>query len=183
MSSRTHQLDPQAACPHDAWYNGNPILMIANGTFADMLPMLEEHVAVGIMDREILDKYIAQWNAIPLEERRSHRNSVIQDTTPVPIKQKDGKIEMIAKPSDNGRMAHKPQQMTKKRQPRVAPGSLINRPDPFAAEEASAAARGALSSAPNPMGNSIPQAIKPNTANTPQPPRAQVPVGPVTATV
>lgn len=128
----------ELACPHDGWYNGNPKLMIANGTYADYRHRLETWVEKGKMQASDLAAYDAKWAAIPLDEKKDRRGKVLESIKKVPVRSKDGKVEYVSKPSDNGHASadeRKPQlrrQLTL-RQPL---GSLDTRPDPLAAEEA-----------------------------------------------
>lgn len=137
MSNSDYDRPIEAACPHDGWYNGDPRLMIINGTFLDFRPRFVQRVESGKMKPESLAKLDEEWGAIPIDTRRSNRNNVIDDSTPKPKKSRDGKVIMAALPSDNGgKQAEKNPQFRKPLRPRMPIGALANRTDPFAAEEA-----------------------------------------------
>ena len=88
------------------------------------------------MKQPDLEKFDEQWAAMQMDEKKRRRNKVIDDTTPKPLKLRDGKIEMVSKPSDNGitHLEINPQ-LRKPLRPRMAIGAIANRPDPLALEE------------------------------------------------
>lgn len=161
MANPAYEQSVDTSCPHDGWYNGNPKLMIINGTYADYRPRLEGWVASGKMKASDLALFDKQWSEIQLSEKQKRRNKVIEDTTPKPVKLRDGKIEMQAKPSDNGlRLADGQPQLRKPLRAKMAPGSIANRPDPLALEAMSASSRAmGAEAAPNGLGKTVPQFV------------------------
>lgn len=134
------------ACPHDGWYNGNPNLMIANGTYADYRHRLVAWVEKGKLSQADLNGFDARWAQVPLQMKKERRQGVIEGIKKVPVKSREGKIDYVSKPSDNGRGsldAKKPalRRQLSQRQPL---GSIDTRPDPFGAEEAAMLAGGSL---------------------------------------
>lgn len=138
--SRNLDYPVELACPHDGWYNGNPKLMIANGTFADYRHRLVMWVEKGKMKQSDLDVLDKQWAAIPLDQKRTRRNTVLEDIKKIPKREKDGKVEYVCKPSDNGRAAREERkpQLRRTLTHRQPLGSIDTRPDPLAAEETAA---------------------------------------------
>lgn len=171
------QLDRPAgsACPHDGWYNGNPKLMLINGTYEDFRYFFAEYVEQNKMTQSELDELDRQWEAIPLETRIDARQRVLKDTEPQ-MKKIDGKPEMVQKPSDNGSATKgtKPQ-FRKEMTPSRVPGSLASRPDPLAAKLAAKQSAGGVPSqaaktpVPSAAGSTIPQAVIP-PSQSPVPP-------------
>ncbi len=88
----------ELACPHDGWYNGNPLLMQANGTYLDYRHRLVAWVEKGKMNPNDLANLDAIWNEIPLEEKRARRAKVLKDLEFNPLRLRDGKIEMVTTP-------------------------------------------------------------------------------------
>lgn len=157
MSNPNYERSVDNSCPHDGWYNGNPKLMILNGTYADYRPRLVGWVEKGKLKPADLENFDAQWKAIALEEKKRRRNKVIEDTTPKPLKLRDGKIEMVAKPSDNGlRLQDISPQLHKPLRPKMSFGAIANRPDPLALEEMSAKSQAMGAETGGGKGNSIP---------------------------
>lgn len=137
----------ESACPHDGWYNGNPRLMIENGTFADFRHLLVDSVKKGKMKEKDIENYDKMWKAIPIAERKRRRDLVIVDTTPVPVKGEDGKIELRMKPSDNGAVNRRSDASKKALIARRAKGAISAKNDPLVREMEAEAAGKALSSA------------------------------------
>ncbi len=161
--SRNLDYPAELACPHDGWYNGNPKLMIANGTYADYRHRLVTWVEKGKMTESDLATFDAQWKALSLPDKQARRGAVIEATKPTPVRQRDGKVEYVSKPSDNGRSSLEDRKPQLKRQlsHRQALGSIASRPDPLAAEEAALqASRGATmpDKAPQ-LGHAIPDSM------------------------
>jgi hypothetical protein len=97
-----------APLPYDGWYNGNPDLMIENGTYADFRPKLALRVEYGRMEAKDLEKYDELWEAVPLEEKKRRRSAVVEDATPKPVEiiTSKGKVTVFkAKPSENNNAA------------------------------------------------------------------------------
>lgn len=147
----------ELACPHDGWYNGNPKLMIINGTFADYRYRLVEWVNQGKMDPRSLQKFDQEWAAIPMEEKIRRRNAVIAATEPKPTKLEDGSIELRSSPSDNGAAKIQAPKFRKKLVARQAPGALANRPNPLL----SGAVQGQGQA---PAGSPVPMNVRPPAA-------------------
>jgi hypothetical protein len=139
------------ACPHGGWYNGNPKLMIENGTFADYRHRLVEWVRKGKMQQADLTAFDKQWDKLTLEEKRARRNGVIEAIKKVPVRQRDGKIEYKSKPSDNGRgnRGERAPQLRRQLSHRQPLGSIDTRPDPLAGPSSSA-----------PSGREVPDAVR-----------------------
>lgn len=146
----------ELACPHDGWYNGNPKLMIQNGTYADYRFRLEEWVRKAKMTQQELAMYDQMWASIPLEEKVRRRNSIVSSLEFKPKKMKDGTVEMVTTPSDNGAAKVKEPQFRKKLVHRQALGSIVNRPNPLMANAPmqGAAPQGMLP--PQQMGRPVP---------------------------
>lgn len=126
--------------PYDGWYNGNALVMIKNGTYADFRPKLKLWVDYGIMEASKLVQFDAMWEAIPIEERMRLRERVVKDSTPVPteIETDTGRrIKAIrAKPSENN--SYSPDIIEKRKTRRIlppkrgrAPGALTNENNPL----------------------------------------------------
>lgn len=126
--------------PYDGWYNGNPTLMIGNGTYADYRSKLKLLVDYGIIEPKKLEEWDAIWEAIPIEERMRRRAIVVADSTPVPMDittDTGRRIKAIrAKPSENNSYA--PETIEKRKTKRIlppkkgrAPGALTNENNPL----------------------------------------------------
>ena len=90
--------------PYSGFYNGNPRMMIANGTFDDFRSIIEHRIELGKLSQEKFDQYVAEWDAIPLEEKQRRRSFVVEESTPRPVEVQtpQGKVIVYrAKPSDN----------------------------------------------------------------------------------
>lgn len=153
------------ARPHDGWYNGNPKLQIANGTFEYYLPVLEEWVKNGKMDEGFLNACKREWKQIPLEEKIARRDKVVTEAEPVPVRSREGKIEYLAKPSNNGPASRRAPNFKKKMTPRRAKGSIASLEDPFAKQKTEAMLKDtappvpvAKTSGDGQLGNAIPAA-------------------------
>lgn len=167
MAQRNFDYPAELACPHDGWYNGNPKLMIDNGTYADYRFRLEEWVRKGKLKKEELAALDKQWAAIPLAEKKKRRGDVLEAIKKVPVKQRDGKVEYVSKPSDNGRStrADRTPQLRKKLTHRQPLGSLDLRPDPLDAE----AAMQMGGEPDNQLGQAVPEAPPAKLVPTPPP--------------
>lgn len=167
MANPTFDRPIENACPHDGFYNGNPILMIRNGTYADYRFRIVEWVRKGKMQEQQLARWDAEWEKIPLDEKIKRRNKVIEDSTPKPKRYRNGKIEMEAQPSDNGSAVVRDAQFRKPLKAKTAFGSLAMRPDPFA---------NAVQSQPAPSTGAAVPGFNPNP---PQSPESIPPTNPV----
>lgn len=122
--------------PHDGWYNGNPELMILNGTYADFRDDLIDDFNKILPPDEVTERiarYDKQWNDIPFEVRLKRRSQVVADSTPKMVEIAPGKVVLKAKPSDNGILSR---EVAKKLTPRPmgrAPGALTEENNPLKA--------------------------------------------------
>ncbi len=147
------------ACPHDGWYNGNPNLMITNGTFLDYRHRLVEWVRKGKMTQAALDLCDKRWKAMPLAVKKERRNAVIEATKKVAVKQRDGKIDYVSKPSDNGYGANEEKKPALRRSltQRMPLGSIATRANPLDAEEAAMLPSSELEG--EGLGHSVPESV------------------------
>lgn len=165
------------ACPHDGWYNGNPKLMVENGTWLDYRDRILELEQIGKFSAGTVAQHDALWAQIPVHEQKARRDGVIKDLEFRPVKTKEGKIEMVTTPSDNGHKKKAPQ-LHRKPKHAMSPGSIVNRPDPFASVQANQQLAGAIPSlSPQQLGpqmpqspmvpqaHVVPQAVRPQASN------------------
>ena len=154
--SKNFNYPVENACPHDGWYNGNPKLMIQNGTYLDYRHKLEEFVAQKKMQQSELDALDKAWAAVPLEMKKERRGKVLESIKKVAVRQKDGKINYVSKPSDNGSGSLDEKKPLLRRQltHRQPLGSIDTRPDPFTGELPSS-----VRSSDGGIGNAVPEGL------------------------
>ncbi len=180
----------ELACPHDGWYNGNPKLMILNGTYADYRHRLVMWVEKGKITASTLADYDKQWAAMDIADKKDRRNAVLESIKKTPVRQKDGKVEYVAKPSDNGRsaIADRKPQLRRQLVHRQPLGSLDTLHDPLAAEEAQLMAKKSIQDVTLPApedgakGHRIPEVVPGMVTTPPAPtPAAKQPAPPALA--
>lgn len=128
--------------PYDGWYNGSVKLMMANGTYADFRPKIEQMVEEGFYgksgdenkriedSRAFLDRWDKEWEEIPMEERINRRNKVADDVTPrqVIIQTARGPMQVIrSTPSLNNNAYNPSGKKGKKKNPVILPSGFITR--------------------------------------------------------
>jgi len=185
MNNRVRPIE--LACPHDGWYNGNPKLMIINGTYDDYRFRLAEWVRLGKMQAGHLEQFDAEWAALDINEKMNRRNKVLKSQEFKAIRMKDGKTEMVTTPSNNGQATRPVPKFYKKPSYAQVPGALSARTDPFAGQQVQVQAQGLPAAPPlvappqavvqPPQANPVPQAVRaPVPTNAALPPVAAPPL-------
>ncbi len=120
--------------PSDGWYEGNTDKMMANGTYADFRHMFVKKVELGKMKQVELDALDKEWEAIPLERKKSLRAVVVEQSTPKPvtIQTHDGPLTMMKSvPSEGNNIKIERQKEKVKREPKRALGALSDENSPL----------------------------------------------------